>query len=354
MGYQFSPLVIGLLLSLGLGYPAMLLAGRLELMDMPGSAFHKTHARPTLLAGGIVMMATLAVMALVFRSWLSREVLVTLGGAGVIFLFGLWDDRKGLSAAPKLLGQLIASGILISFGVQVYFMNIFSIAGYISPELAQVFNILITLFWLVGITNALNMIDSMDGIVAGLGVIAFACFFGATTLSQQPFLAFWCAALIGISIALYYWNRVAGKFFLGDSGAQTLGFFLAAFGMMYNPLDRNPESSWIVPIMVLGIPIFDTTLVVLSRIRRSQMVGSGRRDHTYHRLIALGLPPKQAVLVVHAAAFLIGLIAFLTLYLPPLFALVFFFSAILCGAIILFWLERKPTLDAIPVGEERA
>lgn len=329
----------------------MRLAQSLNLMDIPGSAFHKTHIRPTPLAGGILMVVTLAGMALMFRSWVSREVLVTLYGAGIIFLFGLWDDRKGLSAVPKLIGQVIASAVLISFGVQVYFMNVFSNAGYISPQFAQALNILITLFWLVGLTNAVNMIDSMDGIVAGLGVIAFACFFGATTLSRQPFLAFWCAVLVGISAALYFWNRMAGRFFLGDSGAQTLGFLLASFGMMYNPLDRNPESSWIVPIMVLGLPIFDTTLVVLSRIRRKQMVGSGRRDHTYHRLIALGLSPKRAVLAVHAAAFIISLIAFLTLYLPPLFALIFFFSAILCGVIFLLWMERKPTLDTVPAGE---
>lgn len=330
---------------MGFGYPAMLLARRLNLMDIPGSASHKTHAHPTPLAGGLLLTVTLTVVALIFRQWLTREILVVFAGAAVIFLFGVWDDYKGLSAWPKLMGQLIAVVVLISFGVQVQFITVLSDAWHISPAVARLLNIVITLFWMIGITNALNMIDSMDGIVAGLGVIAFACFFGATKLSDQAALTIWSAVLLGICVGLYFWNKTVSKFFLGDSGAQTLGFLLASFSIMYNPLNRSPESSWIVPIMLLGVPIFDTTLVVLSRVRRKQAVGSGRRDHTYHRLIALGFSPRFSVLITHAAALTISFLAFLTLYLPPFFAMIFFLLTIFCGVIVLLWLERKPTLD---------
>ena len=291
------------------------------------------------------MAATFTVMAFFFQQWLNRGILVVLTGGFVIFLFGVWDDLRGLSAGPKLIGQFIAAVILISSGVQVYFATILSDAGYISPFIAQVLNIVITLLWLFGITNALNMIDSMDGIVAGLGMIASICFIGATLVANQPILTFWSVVLLGISASLYFWNNLAGKFFLGDSGAQTIGFLLASFGIMYNPLNRNPESSWIVSIMLLGVPIFDTSLVVLSRLRRGQSVGSGRRDHTYHRLIALGISPRYAVLIVHVAALIISGIAFLTLYLQAWLALTLFITTILCGIMFLFWLERKPTLD---------
>lgn len=345
MGNPFSPLVVGFLISIILGYPAMLLANRLNLIDIPGSASHKTHAYPTPLAGGILLTITLAVTVFLFRQYLSRESLVIFSGAVVIFLFGLWDDYKGLGARPKLIGQLIAAAILVLLGVQVHFMTFFAEAGQIPLFVAETLNILITLFWVVGITNAMNMIDSMDGIVAGLGVIAFACFFGATKLADQTALAVWSAALLGICAGLYFWNKIAGKFFLGDSGAQTLGFLLASFGIMYNPLNRSPESSWIVPIMLLGVPIFDTTLVVLSRLRRRQVVGSGRRDHTYHRLIALGFSPRFSVLITHMASFIVSCLAFLTLYLPPLVAMLFFVLTIFCGVAALLWLERKPTLD---------
>ncbi len=348
MSNLFFTISISILISLLLGYPAGLIARSFKIIDMPDSAPHKTHRHPMPLAGGILMAAALAIMAVLFRQWLSREILVVLAGAFVVFLFGLLDDLRGLSAGPKLIGQFIAALILISSGVQVYFATILSDAGYISPFVAQVVNIVVTLFWLFGITNALNMIDSMDGIVAGLGIIASICFMGATKVANQPVLAFWSAVLLGISAGLYFWNKMARTFFLGDSGAQTLGFLLASFGMLYNPLHRSPESSWIVPIMLLGVPIFDTSLVVLSRVRRGQSIGSGRRDHTYHRLIALGISPKYAVLIAHLAALIISCLAFATLYLPSWLALIFFFSTIACGLVVLLWLERKPSLDERP------
>lgn len=343
MGELLLPLVVSALISLALGYPAYLLATQLHLIDVPGSAPHKMHARPTPLAGGLLLTVTLLLAAFLFPRWLNHELKAVLTGAVVIFAFGLWDDRKGLSAAPKLFGQLTASFILIAAGVQVYFMTVLSNAGYIPPALAQALNIFITLFWITGITNALNMIDSMDGIAAGLGVIAAAFFSGAAQVAEQPEVAFWSAVLCGISLGLYFWNKTAAKFFLGDSGAQTLGFLLASLGILYNPLDRNPESSWIVPIMLLAVPIFDTTLVVLSRLKRRQPLGTGRRDHTYHRLLAMGFSPHMAVLITHLAALTVSSLALWSLYLSPLLALTFFLVALFSGLLTLLWLERKPT-----------
>ncbi|MBL8015587.1 MAG: undecaprenyl/decaprenyl-phosphate alpha-N-acetylglucosaminyl 1-phosphate transferase [Candidatus Doudnabacteria bacterium] len=346
MNISFFILAISILIVMVMGYPAVLLAKRLNLMDVPGSAPHKVHAVPTPLAGGILLIFTLFTLILIFHKWLTHEIYIVFAGAGLIFIFGLWDDYKGLSAWPKLAGQLIAACVLILSGVQVRFLTVLFEAWHISPLIAQLLNIAITLFWLIGITNAMNMIDSMDGIVAGLGGIAFACFLGAATLAGQTALSIWSAGMVGICIGLYFWNKTSfNKLFLGDSGAQTIGFLLASFGIMYNPLNRSPESSWIVPIMLLGTPIFDTTLVVFSRLRRRQVVGSGRRDHTYHRLIALGLSPGFAVLITHLVAFIISFLAFLTLYLPPFVAMLFFLLTIVLGGIGLLWLERKPSLD---------
>ena len=354
MGVPLYSLVVGLLISIILGYPAMLLAQQLNLIDIPGSASHKVHLHPTPLAGGILLICTLAIASFLFRQYLKREILVVFSGAAVVFLFGLWDDRKGLAARPKLVGQFIAATILILLGVQVHFMTFFAETGNIPLFVAEALNILITMFWVVGITNAMNMIDSMDGIVAGLGVIAFAIFLGAAMLADQTTLAIWSAVLLGISAGLYFWNKLASKFFLGDSGAQTIGFLLASFGIMYNPLNRNPESSWIVPIMLLGVPIFDTTLVVLSRYKRGQAIGSGRRDHTYHRLIALGYSPKFSVLITHMASLFVSCLAFLTLYLPPFIAMLLFLLVIFCGLVALLWLERRPTLDEQAEGNKSA
>jgi len=336
---------ISFILVLALGIPVAMLAERCGIIDVPGSAPHKQHARTTPLAGGILVFITLSFLAVIFSSSLNRQIVAVLSGTFIIFLFGLVDDIKGLSAGPKLIGQLIASTILISFDVQVRFVTVLFDTGVFAPMLVELLNVLITLFWLVGITNAMNMIDSMDGIVAGLGIIVSLFFIGATNLSDQPVLARWASGILGVSIGLYFWNGVVVRFFLGDSGAQTLGFFLASLGILYNPLNRNPESSWIVPIMLLGVPIFDTTLVVLSRFRRKQPIGTGRRDHTYHRLIRLGMSPRLAVLSVHLMALVFSSLALLTLYLKSWIALLFFIGAILIGVNLLFWLERQPTLD---------
>ena len=348
MVYQIFLIIFGYLLSLLLSAPAVALAVRMKLVDVPGSAPHKTHSHPTPLAGGILLLATLGLIALIFHRWLSRDVIVVFVGAVIIFIFGVWDDAKGLSAIPKLAGQFLAAMVLISFGVQVYFASYFLDLLNIPAGIGDVINIFITLFWLIGITNAVNMIDSMDGIVSGLAALAFACYLGATALANQDTLSIWSAALLGISIGLYVGNKIKGKFFLGDSGAQVLGFLLASFGLMYNPLGRSPESSWIVPIMLLGVPIFDTTLVVVSRLKRGQSIGSGRRDHTYHRLIAMGFLPNSSVLTTHVVALSISILAYLTLYMSPLLAVAVFFFTILCGILILIWLEHKPTLDEFP------
>lgn len=337
--------IISLTLTLALGIPASAFAERLGIMDVPGSAPHKQHARPTPLAGGILLSAVLLILVATYRSSLNTDMLAVTLGAGVIFLFGLWDDYKGLSAGPKFAGQLIASAILIGFGVQVRFMTVILDPGVVHPLFSQALNIALTLFWLVGITNAMNLIDSMDGIVAGLGVIASAFFWGAASLADQHALAFVAAGLLGMCIGLYFWNAVVVRFFLGDSGAQTIGFLLASFGILYNPLNRAPESSWIVPIMLLSVPIFDTSLVVLSRFRRNLSIGTGRRDHTFHRFIMLGIQPRSAVLAVHLMAIIIGGLAFFTLYLSPSVALAIFTVAIIGGIAFLLWLERKPSLD---------
>lgn len=339
------PFLSSLIISLLFGIPSARLAEKLNLLDVPNAAPHKKHTKPTPVAGGFLIAFALIVLLYIFQENINQDILVVFAGAIIIFIFGLWDDIKGLSATPKLIGQLIASILLISLGVQVRFMTNFALQGYIPIPLAELLNIFITLFWLIGITNAFNMIDSMDGIVAGLGSIASAFFMIATIISNQTTLAFWSAVFLAINLALYFWNGIKSRFFLGDSGTQTIGFLLASFGILYNPLQRSPESSWIVPIMLLSIPIFDTTLVVLSRLKRKQKIGSGRRDHTYHRLIALGLSPKVAVLLNHLTAFIISYLAFITLSLSPVMALFFFFITILSGIIFLLWLERKPTLD---------
>jgi UDP-GlcNAc:undecaprenyl-phosphate/decaprenyl-phosphate GlcNAc-1-phosphate transferase len=323
---------------------AIWLAKRMGLLDVPGSAAHKQHTRTTPLAGGIALILSLIMVVLIFRLF-NKDTSPLLVAVGIIFFFGLWDDAKGLGAPVKLVGQMLASILLIASDVSVHFLEGLSIP-FLSGNILIVLDWGITILWFIGITNAFNLIDSMDGLAIGIAGIAFAFFMIMALVAQQTNLAIFSAGLLGICIGMYAYNVSPARLFLGDSGAQTLGFTLAAVAMIYTPYHLPQASSWFVPILVLGIPIFDTTLVVTSRLLRHRPVFHADRTHTYHRLVALGLDPQQAVFAIHLLTLVIDFLAFIALSLPPLEATLIFFAVVLVGATLLIFLaQKKPQFD---------
>ncbi|MEJ5225195.1 MAG: MraY family glycosyltransferase [Anaerolineales bacterium] len=314
---------------------------RWGLIDHPGSSEHKQHATPTPLAGGTALVISLAVLTLILGLWRVQHVPVVFGAAFIVYLFGLWDDARGLKALPKLTGQLLASVLLISADVSVQFMESIRLP-FLSSDSARLLDYGITLFWLVGVTNAMNMIDSMDGLAIGLSGIAFLFFVPVTLASGQPYLTELSVVMLGVCAGLYYYNLTPARMFLGDSGAQTLGFIVAAVAMIYAPAGLSPASSWFVPILLVALPVFDTTLVVYSRLRRRQPFYRAHLDHIYHRLVALGLDSRRAVFTVHLASIVISLLAFVALLSPPLVANVIFVGVLLVGGGLIGWLEHRP------------
>jgi UDP-GlcNAc:undecaprenyl-phosphate GlcNAc-1-phosphate transferase len=318
---------------------AIWIARRTGLLDIPGAAPHKKHARPTPLAGGIVLVLSVLAVVTIFRLW-QKPFTPLLAATMIVLVFGLWDDARGLSAPIKLVGQVLASILLIASGISVKFLSGLSIP-FINPNLLTALNWVVTIIWLVGITNAINMVDSMDGLAVGISGIAFAFFMGMTLVSRQSSLAWFSGIFLGICIGLYIYNITPARLFLGDSGAQTLGFVLAAVAMIYSPDNLPQASSWFVPIMVLGIPIFDTTLVVVSRLHHHQPIYLADRAHTYHRLVALGLDPGRAVLAIHIASLTLNFLAFVALSLVPLQANLLFALVVAAGIISIILLERS-------------
>ena len=328
----------GILAAAVLSPLAIWIARRMGLLDIPGSAAHKQHMQTTPLAGGIALVLSLIVLVPALHLT-GKDIISLLIAVVIIFAFGIWDDAKGLGAPVKLLGQVLASILLITSDVSVRFLEGLSIP-FLSGNLLIVLDWGVTILWLVGITNAFNLIDSMDGLAVGIAGIAFAFFMIMALVAQQTYLAIFSAALLGICIGLYAFNISPAKLFLGDSGAQTLGFSLAAVAMIYAPHNLPQASSWFVPIFVLGIPIFDTTLVVTSRLLRHKPVFHADRTHTYHRLVALGLDPQRAVLVIHISTLVLNFLAFIALSLPPLESTLIFCSVVLASIILLVLLER--------------
>jgi UDP-GlcNAc:undecaprenyl-phosphate GlcNAc-1-phosphate transferase len=317
---------------------AIWIAGRTGLLDIPGAAAHKQHARPTPLAGGIALVLSVLALMTIFGLW-QKPFSPLLVATGIVFAFGLWDDAKGLSAPQKLVGQILASVMLIASGISVKFLSGLSIP-FLSPSLLTILNWVITIFWLVGIANAINLVDSMDGLALGVSGIAFAFFIGMTLVAQQSALARFSGIFLGICIGLYAYNISPARLFLGDSGAQTLGFILAAVAIIYSPHDFPQASSWFVPIMVLGVPIFDTILVVISRLHHRRPIFQADRTHIYHRLVAMGLDPGRAVLAVHIASLTLNFLAFIALYLVPWQANLVFGLVVAAGIALLIFLER--------------
>jgi UDP-GlcNAc:undecaprenyl-phosphate GlcNAc-1-phosphate transferase len=318
---------------------AIWIAKKTGLLDLPGSAAHKQHMRPTPSAGGIALAVSMIVLVLIFHL-LDKDITFVLVAVGIVFLFGLLDDAKGLRAPVKLAGQILASILLVASDVSVHFMEGLSIP-YLSGTMLTVLDWGVTILWFVGITNAFNLIDSMDGISIGIAGIAFTFFMIMAMTAQQTHLAIFSACLLGICIGLYFYNVSPARLFLGDSGAQTLGFTLAAVAMLFTPQDLPQASSWFVPVLVLGMPIFDTSMVVASRLHRHAPIFQADRTHIYHRLVALGLEPQRAVLTIHLMTLVLNLLAFIALSLSPLGSNLIFFAVILVGVVLLIIFGRK-------------
>ncbi|MDX9865589.1 MAG: MraY family glycosyltransferase, partial [Anaerolineaceae bacterium] len=234
--YMFQAILAGLVVSLAACWVAIRIARRLNLIDVPNSSPHKQHKIPTPLAGGMALMLSLTVLVLAFGLVTDKELLPVLAASLVIFGFGLWDDAYGMSAPVKTIGQTIAVVILIASGLHI---RIFEYQGFFiggAGPLYRALNYLVTWLWMVGITNAFNLTDSMDGLSVGLSGWALAFFTLATFDSGELPLSLFSALLLGICLGISYFNRHPAKLFLGDSGAQTLGFFLAAIGILYTPV----------------------------------------------------------------------------------------------------------------------
>ncbi len=325
----FRVILVSTSFALLLGPVGYLITRKLNLTDDPRSAPHKQHNTPTSVAGGPVLFVSILASGVIFGFYKTSIFLPILLGSSIIFLFGIWDDLKNISPLWKLIGQLLAAIILIYFGVQVRLFR------------QDWLNYLLTILWVVGIINAYNFVDSMDGLAVGLAVIASSFFILVTIDSGQPELTLLSTILVGVCLGAFFYNATPAVFFLGDSGAQLLGFILAALGIAYNPVGFERIASWYVPILLIGVPIFDTTLVVFSRLRRRRRIYEAGLDHTYHRLVGLRLSSNRAVLAMHLAAILLGCLAFIALPLPPLISNLIFGAVLLAGMVGILILERK-------------
>jgi UDP-GlcNAc:undecaprenyl-phosphate GlcNAc-1-phosphate transferase len=264
------------------------------------------HKRPTALMGGVAIWAAVIATCLVLVPHTSAGWVVA-GASSFLFLVGLVDDWLHIKPYQKLIGQVIGAAVVVNYGL---------VLPWTRSLLA---NMVITIFWLIGITNAINLLDNMDGLATGIAAIASGFltfnFIAAGQTTEALMLAVFAAALVGFLI----YNSNPASIFMGDSGSMFIGFFLASSALINLSGGRSRAFVPVlaVPILVLFIPIFDTTFVTILRKLSGRAASQGGRDHTSHRLVALGLSEKRAVLLLYALAALSGLLAMLVRQLKP-------------------------------------
>lgn len=290
-------LISALLLATAATPIARTIARRFGIVDQPSARKHHVVATP-MLGGVAIYLAVILALLLFGDRFYVNQVAGILLGATLVSFMGLLDDRRGLGPLTKLAGQLLAAGILVLTGVRI---NVLPWA-----EL----NIALTLLWMVGITNAMNLLDNMDGLSGGIAAIAAVFFLLFAAMSKQYLVGALAAALVGGCVGFLMYNLNPASVFMGDTGSLFLGFMLAAVGLKLRFPDNSAFVTWMVPVLVLAVPIFDTSLVFISRLRRGlNPLTTPGKDHLSHRLATHTGSPREAVLLCYLLTSVGGVVA---------------------------------------------
>ncbi|MBQ6536650.1 MAG: undecaprenyl/decaprenyl-phosphate alpha-N-acetylglucosaminyl 1-phosphate transferase [Firmicutes bacterium] len=329
--------------ALAMTWPSIWLAHKLHIVDMPNA--RKVHTAPTPRVGGIAIYLGFVAGALLLGVY-TRQVAAVLIAGSVVFLTGFIDDYKDISPKFKLAGQFVAALILVAAGFSIRFISNPFTGSTVS---LGVFGIPITVLWLVGVSNAVNLIDGMDGLASGVSAIA-AVATAIVCLSQGELVA---AALAGIlaasALGFLPWNFHPAKTFMGDCGALFMGFILGTLALM--GLCKGATAiSVFIPFLILGVPVFDTFCAIIRRLFLHKPIFEADKMHLHQVLLSLGLGQRQAVLTIYVFAMLMGLAAVLMAILTSaqaVMVLIITTVATFAGAEILGTLRGKCHLSPI-------
>ena len=308
-------------------------------LDRPNSA-HKSHKKPVPYLGGVaiiigvVLVSYLALISSKFtwsNFWLATSVL---GPAVAMGLVGLWDDLKSLNPLPRFIGQSIA-GLIVAL-ILVFNENVGNPTGITGLDVA------ITVLWIVGICNSINFFDNLDGGAAGtVAITAISLTYLAIT-GGQYFIAALSVVVAGSTLGFLIWNRTPARIYMGDAGALFLGVLIATLTVRFNPSTDSSISSFAIPILLLAIPILDTTVAVFSRLLRGVSPFQGGKDHLSHRLIRFGLSRKFTVVILWLASAFFCLIAIAISFFNPINESIFLATTlILWSALFLIFISSS-------------
>ena len=287
-------------------------AVRFGFMDQPET--RKLHRNPVPLLGGLAIYLSVVLAIVLFfqdirssspRAW--QEIVGILSGASLLVMLGVLDDRGRLHPQIKLVvGMPLAAVLLFWGGIQA---TAWPGAALFEgrPNILFVVSLALTLLWVVTLTASFSILDHMDGLCSGVAAVASGFFWILAAQNGQVLVGSFAAAMLGATLGFWRWNFNPAHIFMGDSGALFIGFMMATLGLKLEFQELPNTQSWMIPALILGVPIFDTSLVIISRLRRRLIpFSSPGKDHTAHRLANLGLGQRGAVLLLSASGVILG------------------------------------------------
>jgi UDP-GlcNAc:undecaprenyl-phosphate GlcNAc-1-phosphate transferase len=295
-----------LLLALVFTPAAIKLAPKIGAVDVPrdGRRMH-TKAMPRL--GGLAIYIGTTAALLVFLPF-SSSLMGLIAGGTLMFLVGIIDDVKSLPAKVKLGCQILCAFILFRFSVRISFISDpFGEGYYYFPWIVS---LLVTVLWIVGITNTINLIDGLDGLAGGVTVIASVSIAYIAHISDRPDVCMAMLAISGAALGFLRFNFYPARIFMGDGGALFLGFMIAGFSVI-SPMKSATVLATVAPVLVLGLPIFDTAFAILRRLINRRPIMEADKGHLHHRIMAAGLGQRRTVLTLYAISGVMGAAAIL-------------------------------------------
>lgn len=341
--------------------PVRAAALRFGILDSPGE--RKLHSVPVPRLGGLAIYVGLVAVVWGSLNWLpvlqasplqsllpssfnllSQVALIKpklwalFAGGTIVTIIGFLDDIYGVHFSPyiKLAGQALAASILLPFGI---YIDLFTY-----PWLGM----LLSVVWIVGITNSFNLLDNMDGLSSGIAIICSALFLTLVMLRGEFFIALLISAVIGSTLGFWQFNMRRGLIFMGDNGSLLLGYLLGAISLMARYVD--PEDAWLFPVLapviILGLPLFDTFSVIFIRLREGRPLLKGDQMHLSHRLVKMGMTRRQAVYFNYLISLAIGINALLMVDSRILHSVVVTLQVLALVAIVtILMAARQPSPD---------
>lgn len=294
--------MVALLISLFLYFPVKWFALSFQVIDQP--SHDKIHLKPVPRIGGLAIFISFF-LTVIFSPILWKDMSVIMLGAIAISLLGLMDDKWTLKPTQKLAGQVLVvlyvmlSSEIVIMKVAVPFLGIVPLG---------VFSYVVTFIWMIGIINAINLIDGLDGLAAGITIIALLCMLVMAIFEQQLQLVLICVILIGSIAGFIVYNIYPAKIYMGDTGSLFLGYMMAVIPLL-GLFKQVTFFSFIIPVVILTIPIFDTLFVMIQRLRRRENIFHRDQKHLHYRLLKQGWTHKETVFIIYGFAICFGVMS---------------------------------------------